>query len=53
MVAMEGIHLFLGRLRRARNNSYCFAAETCVTAWIEQEANQLLADDLRGVLRIP
>jgi phosphoglucomutase len=28
-------------------------AETPVTAWIEQEANQLLAEDLRGVSRLP
>ena len=28
-------------------------AETRVTAWIEQEANRLLAEDLRGVLRVP
>ena len=28
-------------------------AETPVTTWIEQEANQLLVEDLRGVSRIP
>jgi phosphoglucomutase len=28
-------------------------AETVVTAWIETEANRLLAEDLRGVLRVP
>jgi phosphoglucomutase len=28
-------------------------AETSVTAWIEQEANRLLAEDLRGVSRLP
>jgi phosphoglucomutase len=28
-------------------------AETHVTAWIEKEANQLLAEDLRGVSRVP
>jgi phosphoglucomutase len=28
-------------------------AETSVTAWIEQAANQLLAEDLRGVSRFP
>jgi phosphoglucomutase len=28
-------------------------AETAVTAWIEQEANQLLAEDRRGVSRLP
>jgi phosphoglucomutase len=28
-------------------------AETSVTAWIEQEANQLLAEDLRDVTRVP
>jgi phosphoglucomutase len=28
-------------------------AETRVTAWIEKEANQLLAEDLRGVSRVP
>jgi phosphoglucomutase len=28
-------------------------AETPITAWIEQGANQLLAEDLRGVSRVP
>jgi phosphoglucomutase len=28
-------------------------AETPVTAWTEQQANRLLAEDLRGVLRLP
>ena len=28
-------------------------AETPVTAWIEQQANRLLAEDLRAVLRLP
>ena len=35
------------------NDEYCFGVETHVTAWTEQEANRLPADDLRGVLRVP